>query len=79
MQAKSAKTVLTTVLRFAEYGDPAKVVKKYMEKIEVPTNKLFVKILACPINPADINTIQGKYPVKPEFPAVPGNIRSNLY
>lgn len=30
-------------------------------------------MLAAPINPADINTIQGVYPVKPEFPAIPGN------
>lgn len=25
------------------------------------------------MNPADINTIQGKYPSKPPLPAVPGN------
>jgi trans-2-enoyl-CoA reductase len=32
-----------------------------------------VKILQAPINPADINTVQGKYPVKPTFPAIGGN------
>lgn len=26
-----------------------------------------------PVNPADINTIQGKYPSKPPLPATPGN------
>ena len=26
-----------------------------------------------PINPSDINTIEGKYPIKPPLPAVPGN------
>lgn len=26
-----------------------------------------------PVNPADINTIQGKYPSKPSLPAIPGN------
>lgn len=26
-----------------------------------------------PINPSDINTIQGKYPLKPPLPAVPGH------
>ncbi|KAI8036516.1 hypothetical protein M5D96_010675 [Drosophila gunungcola] len=36
-------------------------------------NQVLVKILAAPINPADMNTIQGKYPVKPKFPAVGGN------
>ncbi|KAK9806305.1 hypothetical protein WJX72_009439 [[Myrmecia] bisecta] len=30
-------------------------------------------ILAAPINPSDINTVEGKYPVRPPLPAVPGN------
>jgi trans-2-enoyl-CoA reductase len=31
-------------------------------------------MLASPVNPSDINTIQGTYPVKPaRLPAVPGN------
>lgn len=32
-----------------------------------------VKWLLSPVNPADINTIQGKYPSRPPLPAVPGN------
>ena len=32
-----------------------------------------MKWLLSPVNPADINTIQGKYPSKPPLPAVPGN------
>ncbi|KAK3009554.1 hypothetical protein RJ639_013784 [Escallonia herrerae] len=31
-----------------------------------------VKMLAAPINPSDINRIQGNYPVKPQLPAVGG-------
>ena len=27
---------------------------------------------AAPINPADLNQIEGKYPVRPELPATPG-------
>ncbi len=27
---------------------------------------------AAPINPADLNQIEGKYPIRPEFPATPG-------
>lgn len=34
---------------------------------------MLIKILLAPVNPADINTIQGVYPVKPPLPAVPGN------
>lgn len=30
-------------------------------------------MLAAPVNPADINTIQGTYAVQPPLPAVPGN------
>lgn len=30
-------------------------------------------MLAAPVNPADINTIQGVYPVKPPLPSIPGN------
>jgi trans-2-enoyl-CoA reductase len=31
-----------------------------------------VKLRAAPINPADVNQIEGKYPVRPELPAIPG-------
>lgn len=30
-------------------------------------------MLGAPINPADINTVQGVYPIKPALPSVPGN------
>lgn len=30
-------------------------------------------MLAAPVNPADINTIQGVYPIKPRLPSIPGN------
>jgi trans-2-enoyl-CoA reductase len=35
-------------------------------------NEVVVKISAAPINPADLNQIEGKYPVRPELPATPG-------
>ncbi|GAB0099976.1 Enoyl- [Sergentomyia squamirostris] len=67
-------SVLATRLVYAEYGEPVDVVKKFEEKLPSPGNdEVTVKILAAPINPADINTIQGKYPVKPPFPAIGGN------
>ena len=31
------------------------------------------RMMQAPINPSDINTIEGKYPIKPPLPAVPGN------
>ena len=35
-------------------------------------NEVRVRILAAPINPADINFIQGVYGIQPELPAIPG-------
>ncbi|XP_066140675.1 enoyl-[acyl-carrier-protein] reductase, mitochondrial-like [Euwallacea fornicatus] len=61
-------------LFYTEYGDPLKVVNLTEAKLRDPqSNEVVVKLLAAPVNPADINTIQGKYPSKPELPAVPGN------
>lgn len=34
--------------------------------------EVLVKMLASPVNPADINTLQGIYPVKPPLPTTPG-------
>ncbi|XP_018323422.1 enoyl-[acyl-carrier-protein] reductase, mitochondrial [Agrilus planipennis] len=63
-----------TKLLYEDYGEPAKVVKVVEETLsKVKPNEVLVKILAAPVNPADINTIEGKYPSKPKLPAVPGN------
>ncbi|MFT4549282.1 MAG: trans-2-enoyl-CoA reductase [Verrucomicrobiales bacterium] len=37
------------------------------------TGEVLVRVLTAPINPADINYIEGTYGIKPELPAVPGN------
>ncbi|XP_076358720.1 enoyl-[acyl-carrier-protein] reductase, mitochondrial [Tachypleus tridentatus] len=63
-------------LQYNQHGDPIKV----LQKIEIPTPKdglksteVEYKMLAAPVNPADINMIQGTYPVKPPLPAIGGN------
>ncbi|KAL5764198.1 hypothetical protein ACOSP7_016551 [Xanthoceras sorbifolium] len=50
------------------------VVTKVIElpPVEVKENDVCVKMLAAPINPSDINRIQGVYPVRPQVPAVGG-------
>jgi trans-2-enoyl-CoA reductase len=59
---------------YAEYGDPIKVLSKKEVQLKDPkSNEVVVQMLAAPINPADINTIQGVYGVKPQLPAVGGN------
>jgi len=47
-------------LKFEKYGEPLDVLKIVEDCAEKPKDKeVLVKILAAPINPADINTIQG--------------------
>ena len=55
------------------HGAPAEVAR--IEEIEVPppdAGEVFVRTIAAPINPADLNFIEGKYPVGPVLPATPG-------
>ncbi|TWW80164.1 Enoyl-[acyl-carrier-protein] reductase, mitochondrial [Takifugu flavidus] len=47
-----------------------------LEQVDLPTvgeHDVLVKILAAPINPSDINMIQGTYAILPDLPAVGGN------
>ncbi|XP_031437956.1 enoyl-[acyl-carrier-protein] reductase, mitochondrial [Clupea harengus] len=47
-----------------------------MEQWDLPAvgaHSVRLQILAAPVNPADINMMQGTYPILPEFPAVGGN------
>lgn len=61
-------------LMYKEYGEPADVLQVTTQEIEQPaSDQVSVKWLLAPINPADINTIQGKYPSRPALPAIAGN------
>nr|XP_053652137.1 enoyl-[acyl-carrier-protein] reductase, mitochondrial-like [Cherax quadricarinatus] len=64
-----------TSLIYEEYGDPLKVVKQIDTVIpqQLKDDQVLIRMLAAPVNPADINTIQGVYPVKTKPPCVPGN------
>lgn len=64
-------------LVYETYGDPTKVVNKVdisstCDK-HLNSNEVLLQYLASPINPADINTIQGVYAVRPKLPAIAGN------
>lgn len=60
-------------LVFEQTGKPAEVLKlQSFEPTPPEVGEVLVKIEAAPINPADLNTIEGTYGVKPELPAVPG-------
>ncbi|KAL2295925.1 hypothetical protein Nmel_017455, partial [Mimus melanotis] len=61
-------------LLYERHGEPAAVVQ--LKDLEVPKlgdRDVHVKMLAAPINPADINMIQGTYPLLLPLPAVGGN------
>ena len=58
---------------YETHGNPADVL--HVESRPWPTpapGEVIVKMSAAPINPADLNQIEGKYPVRAELPATPG-------
>uniref|UniRef100_A0A8R1Z9K4 Enoyl-[acyl-carrier-protein] reductase, mitochondrial n=1 Tax=Pristionchus pacificus TaxID=54126 RepID=A0A8R1Z9K4_PRIPA len=71
----SLRSLSTLQLVYSEHGDPSKVIRPSTVSLpsSVPCGQVRVSWLAAPINPADINQIQGVYPVKPPLPAVGGN------
>ncbi|XP_061216855.1 enoyl-[acyl-carrier-protein] reductase, mitochondrial isoform X1 [Neopsephotus bourkii] len=61
-------------LLYERHGEPAAVVQlKDIEVAKLGDTDVHVKMLAAPINPADINMIQGTYANLPSLPAVGGN------
>jgi len=69
---------LASRLTFREFGVPCEVVN--LEHFPDPElaaeageeDQVVVKVLAAPVHPAHINTIQGTYGIKPQLPAVGG-------
>ncbi|CEG83827.1 hypothetical protein RMATCC62417_17696 [Rhizopus microsporus] len=51
---------------YSDYGQPSQVLRMHSFKLPALTaDTVHVKFLASPINPADVNMIQGAYPIKP--------------
>ena len=66
-----SKTISAAV--YETHGNPADVLRVESRPWPTPAaDEVVVKMLAAPINPADLNQIEGKYPVRPELPATPG-------
>jgi len=59
------------IAQFSSIGKAEKVIEsKEISNLSDPKeNEVLIDVLACPINPADILTIEGAYGVKPELPA----------
>jgi len=66
-----AKTIKVVV--YETHGKPAEVLQIKTDPWPKPeAEEVLVAMRAAPINPADINAIEGKYPARREVPAVPG-------
>ena len=65
------KTINVAV--YETHGNPADVLQVESRPWPTPApGEVIVKMRAAPINPADLNQIEGKYPVRAELPATPG-------
>ncbi|BCX47842.1 alcohol dehydrogenase [Haloferula helveola] len=61
------------ILRFSTFGQAADVLSlEDHEPASLNDGDVRLRVLASPINPADLNFIEGTYGVKPELPAVAG-------
>ena len=58
---------------YETHGNPADVLRVETQPWPTPSSDgAVVQLRAAPINPADLNQIEGKYPVRPQLPATPG-------
>jgi trans-2-enoyl-CoA reductase len=65
------KTINAAV--YETHGNPTDVLQVESRPWPTPApGEVIVKMRAAPINPADLNQIEGKYPVRAELPATPG-------
>lgn len=66
--------VQTLVARIGAHGDPAQVLTLAEVPLRAPgPGEVLLRMQRAPINPADINVIEGTYGWLPALPAVPGN------
>lgn len=79
LQAFSCRNASVDVheLQLKQHGDPQTALQLKIsnidEKIALKESELWVKLVAAPINPADINIVQGNYAITPkELPATVG-------
>lgn len=68
--------ISTKALRYHRHGNVLNVLN--LEEIPMPLepltdNEVLLRFLCSPINPADLNQIEGVYPLKPKLPAIGGN------
>ncbi|KAJ5385366.1 Alcohol dehydrogenase superfamily zinc-type [Penicillium concentricum] len=61
-------------LIYSKYGEPKDVLRLHKHSISAPhATQVNLRLLTAPMNPADVNQIQGVYPSKPPFQTDLGN------
>ncbi len=66
-----SKTIRAAV--YETHGNPAEVLRVVEQPWPTPAaDEVVVEMRAAPLNPADLNAIEGKYPVRAPLPATPG-------
>jgi len=70
----ASKSGNAQALRYTQYGSPTSVLKLESENLaNLKDDQVLVKMVAAPINPADLNMIEGTYAKKANLPAIAGN------
>jgi NADPH:quinone reductase-like Zn-dependent oxidoreductase len=60
--------------QYSSYGNPTEVVELIeIDSAPIKDTQVRITMEASSINPADLLTIQGLYPIRPQFPAFPGS------
>jgi mitochondrial enoyl-[acyl-carrier protein] reductase / trans-2-enoyl-CoA reductase len=66
--SKSIKAVV-----YERHGNPPDVLRVEPQPWpKAAADEAVVEMRAAPVNPADLNAIEGKYPIRPQLPATPG-------
>ncbi|XP_075051616.1 enoyl-[acyl-carrier-protein] reductase, mitochondrial isoform X3 [Mixophyes fleayi] len=71
---RQLSTAAARGLVYERHGEPSQVIRLQSLDVSSPSDyEVRVKMLAAPINPSDINMVQGTYALLPQLPAVGGN------
>jgi len=69
----------TRAVCFYEFGAPEEVARLEERELTDPqAGEVLVEVKVAPLNPADINFLEGKYGIRPALPAIPGNESSGI-
>src|SRR5271169_5350097 len=72
--SSSIRSISSRAIIFPSIGNPQEILSLHSYSLpDKPSpDSLLVKFLAAPINPADLNQIEGVYPSKAKFQSLPG-------